>query len=210
MLKPALALLMLLFAGCAAPVHPEALLPAGPAPEPATGPPDGFMATLTRVEPVRTLIDRQGEFQERVCTSGAPCLLQEGVGAAPDRQNITESRALLWRAALQVEWTKRNPQAPPVRLSLWAVAPCDDGGAHCVRETRQLVLAPAASPARIAPDDVFLQEGETGVQVRLVLDRADPAAEALGPLDVHYHLRGWVAGYVPVGAPRPVEWKPAT
>lgn len=204
--KPALALLFLLLAGCSAPAsHP------GPAAHvdqaAAAAPDDGLVATATRVVPVRTLLDQHGHFDDQVfCpdSSVPSCLLNGRVEARPYLRNVTNSDALFWRANITVDWTSLNPHSDHLRLLVKAVKPCGDGTDGCVKATRTVAKASGASPLLVPTQDLFLRPGETGMQVRLELNEDNMTGMAVGPLDVQYHLHGWLAGYVAAAPPQTI------
>jgi hypothetical protein len=202
--KPALALLFLLLAGCAAPPsHPLHAAAVDQAAAPAD---DGLVATATRVVPVRTLLDQHGRFDDQVVCSGtstSSCLTQGGVAARPYLRNVTNPDALFWRANLTVDWTSVNPHSDHLRLLVKAVKPCGDGR-DCVKVTRTVAKASGDSPLLVPTQDLFLRPGETGMQVRLELNEDNMTGMAVGPLDVQYHLHGWLAGYVAAAPPQTI------
>ncbi len=192
-------LLVLLVAGC---LGAPALSPPGPlAPQ---GPADdGVRVVAIRVEPLVHAIDLQDDLSWRACTRGVgeachgPASLLGGTTGVEwdiDVHDFADAQALFWRVALDLRWDGGPGQSPPaLRLEVAVTRPC---GAFCVQD-RVIEALEGDGALRLAPHDIFLVPGETGIRLRIQpVDSSTPAAD-----DIAYDLRGYAAGFRAVAPP---------
>lgn len=189
-------LLLAILGGCAEPAAPARV------PEEAVEDPDGLTATLVRVVPRGHAIEWTAYQMESPCPPDGTdaCrspVLQLGpatVGTTRDdpEWSVSDPEALFWRLDAEVRWHSENPAVSEAQLEVFTRRPCGPG---CWKE-RLVDERIGPSPLVIERRDVYLQEGETGLLLRLTTPAGTVPAPGAG---VHFEVLGNADGYIPAG-----------
>jgi hypothetical protein len=110
---------------------------------------------------------------------------------------LSDPKGLFWRLDLNVSWHSDNPFAQDVVFEVHATKPC----AKACTPPRLVEAFSGSSPLELRHYDVFLQAGETGIELQL---RPGPGAvmqTAWGAADIEYLVEGNVSSFHAVGDP---------